>query len=63
MKNISFSPDEFEYIKDVVESDDIKLDSLKPSSKKSAVIKEKVHVVDSIMEKLDNVERSSVNFI
>lgn len=63
MKKVSFSKDEFEYLRDVIESEDIRLDSLKSSAKKNKIIKSKTYIVDSIKEKFDDAERSNISFI
>ena len=63
MKKVTFSKDEFEYLRDVIETEDILLDSLKPDAKRNKVIKSRSYIVDSIKEKLDNAESSNISFI
>lgn len=63
MKKVTFSKDEFEYLRDVIETEDILLDSLKPDAKRNKVIKSRSYIVDSIKEKLNNAESSNISFI
>jgi hypothetical protein len=56
---IELSEKELDYFKNVVESDNIRFDSMRPEIKNQSVVKESTTLIKSLRRKLENVEASS----
>jgi len=59
MVKVSLSKDEYKYLRNVVETDDIRFDSISGRAKNNKNIIEKSKIVDSLKKKLSNAEPSN----
>ena len=59
MVKIALSKDEFKYLKNFVETEDIRFDSVSSVAKRNETIKENSKIVDSLKEKLSNAGTSN----
>ena len=59
MVKIVLSNNEYTYLKNIVETEDIRFDSLKSRAKRNEAVKENSKIVDSLKEKLSDVNTSN----